>query len=626
MSEFKVKNGIGIIPQGTSVIETDSFYRNEDLRHIEIPEGVIYINSSAFHSCANLESVYIPDSVTFIGAHPFLGCNSLKSLIIDEKNAVYDSRYNCNAIIESKTNRLIVGCSNTKIPHDVKELSSMSFRACKTLYNITIPKTVEIIGKHAFIGCHNLSVVEFEDHTRLEGRPFAGCKKLSHTKLDSFKEIRCSVMSVPENGRLMESSVYIAYDGSLYWVLNRNYYPVISSISPEMKYLTECLMIVKVGECWQLCVPERYNHSIEYYHDHQFSSCELVASNGSTLILSDGNKLYIWASDKRELSMYYDTIEEISKWNPSYIVSRDGRYGIVNSNLEVVVDCKYEKIQTMGKYLVYSTDSLFGLMSLKGDIILQPKYSSIEEFSTQSGPLKDYLKISSEGEWGYYGHNLHRSVLLDPEFDNINFKQGWFIVESIGRIGLIDNSCTRILSCVYEEIHDFSYSQRHPSWEFLVKKDRKYGLIDGDEHVILPFQYDSIIRVFSDDYKYEYLEEYGTEDGDSIYKERSFMIHEVVYQMLRDEETVFSWSRNGYGHINLENPSCFIYICQYDGKWGVLDKDGNTLIPFEYEEIEIDKLCQRKSKDSYRTEKCLRCITRKNERCEIKETLEVILL
>ena len=47
MNEFEVKNGIGIIPQGTSVIETDSFYRNEDLRHIEIPEGVIYINSSA---------------------------------------------------------------------------------------------------------------------------------------------------------------------------------------------------------------------------------------------------------------------------------------------------------------------------------------------------------------------------------------------------------------------------------------------------------------------------------------------------------------------------------------------------------------------------------------------------
>lgn len=43
MNEFEVKNGIGIIPQGTSVIETDSFYRNEDLRHIEIPEGVIYI-------------------------------------------------------------------------------------------------------------------------------------------------------------------------------------------------------------------------------------------------------------------------------------------------------------------------------------------------------------------------------------------------------------------------------------------------------------------------------------------------------------------------------------------------------------------------------------------------------
>ena len=64
-------------------------------------------------------SIIIPDSVTSIGKSAFWGCSSLESIVVSPGNAVYDSRDNCNAIIETSTNRLIVKCRSTVLPDGI---------------------------------------------------------------------------------------------------------------------------------------------------------------------------------------------------------------------------------------------------------------------------------------------------------------------------------------------------------------------------------------------------------------------------------------------------------------------------------------------------------------------------
>ena len=115
----KDASGSIIIPDGVTSIGDWAFKRCSSLKSIVIPESVTSIGDRAFALCDSLESIVIPDSVTSIGNMAFAHCSSLESIIVSPDNPVYDSRDNCNAIIETSTNRLIVKCRSTVLPDGI---------------------------------------------------------------------------------------------------------------------------------------------------------------------------------------------------------------------------------------------------------------------------------------------------------------------------------------------------------------------------------------------------------------------------------------------------------------------------------------------------------------------------
>ena len=123
---------------------------------------VVAIAGGAFEGCYRIESIHIPSTITSISKSAFVICefsekySQLKEIQVDEKNPVYDSRCNCNAIIETETNRLIRGAANTIIPSTVKRIVSNSFNGLEYLYTLVIPRGVKYIDSYAFTNCINL--------------------------------------------------------------------------------------------------------------------------------------------------------------------------------------------------------------------------------------------------------------------------------------------------------------------------------------------------------------------------------------------------------------------------------------------------------------------------------------
>ena len=220
------KNLINVtIPDSVTSIGSWAFTGCTSLTSITIPNNVSTIGSDAFHSCTSLTSITIPNSVTSIGLSILRGCTSITSIVVENGNSVYDSRNNCNAIIETETNTLIQGCKDTVIPNTITTIDRYSFYSYSTLTGITIPSSVTSIGNDAFNKCTGLTAITIPNSVATIGQnAFDGCSNLVTITCENTTAPTIQTMTfrdVKNGGTLYVPTGSTGYDT---WMGTGNYY------------------------------------------------------------------------------------------------------------------------------------------------------------------------------------------------------------------------------------------------------------------------------------------------------------------------------------------------------------------------------------------------------------------
>lgn len=168
-------------------IGAKTFYKNTEIKEVEIGEGVEEIGQDTFHGCNNLKTVTFPSSIKKLGTNAFASCTKLKKVTLPGGVTSIGTRafYNCRGLKTLKI-KADKSSANTKTfskgtPEDMVSLWQEE-QTYKTAVNTTLD-----IGKEAMAKCVKLQSVIIQNHVRRIGNAtFLSCKRLAKITVKSM--------------------------------------------------------------------------------------------------------------------------------------------------------------------------------------------------------------------------------------------------------------------------------------------------------------------------------------------------------------------------------------------------------------------------------------------------------
>lgn len=265
--EFLANNGLNynstitkvIIPDSVTKIGMAAFYMNSGLLEIDIPDSVTIIGPSAFGSCISLTEIIIPKSVTTIDNSAFMFCENLLEINVPESvTTIGGNAFLGTPWLDSKradvetglviVNNILIDARNAKgeviVPEGVIKVadSGMSF---SPITKVTLPKTLNEIGKGAFSACVNLKEVHMKDNVAIIGDyAFEDCDSLEVLQLPKkLKELgslglkskvlkKLKTLEIPASVEVISKDILDSYSYDTGMLL-------IHENSPVYKYIEE---------------------------------------------------------------------------------------------------------------------------------------------------------------------------------------------------------------------------------------------------------------------------------------------------------------------------------------------------------------------------------------------------
>ena len=366
-------------------------------------------------------------------------------------------------------------------------------------------------------------------------------------------------------------------------------------------------------------------------------------------------------SKNEEIFTKYDQIEAIENidkndnmWYEKGVlkVQKNGKYGLIDLKGKELLKCEYDNIKVLKgieNSLIITKDEKVGLVNNQGSIVIEPKYNNILNLGETY--KEGYITIDEQNKYGLI--SATKKQLLDNKYEEIKqiYLPNYYLVVDGGKQKLIDLTENVVIEEGFDEIKSVTargiiytknnfYGEKSTAGEeyieakyqdlkevkegiYIAKQNDKYGVIDTEQNVKIPFEYIGIkynqkAELFiSENEQYETLiidKEYNTkltgilseinEEKEYIkmrigeeHKYYNLKLEEKENTEILTENTLFLSKKDGkYGYVNKKGETVVDYIyddateqneqgfaaVKLSGLWGALDKEGKQIIEPKY--------------------------------------------
>lgn len=259
---------------------------------------------------------------------------------------------------------------------------------------------------------------------------------------------------------------------------------------------------------------------------------------------------------KMVLKAVYDDYEYSYGETSMIVLKKGSNYIGLDANLSSVFNKDFSYIESFGDDLFkvqlggvdngYGTPEggVFGLYDKNGKEIIPVQYEDIAQIGYESS--NGYI-IKRNGKYGIC--SATGKVLMEPEYSEMNCEGDLCIVSRYieqseqTKMGLINHKAFKeIVPTIYEYIESLSYDG-----DFLFKLNNKYGLLSKTGKIVLPANYNFLTST-------------------DLYENDNWVL------------------ANAYGEVTQSYYGSEVT----GGNWGVIDKQGDTILAFKFKEISFE--------------------------------------
>lgn len=288
-----------------------------------------------------------------------------------------------------------------------------------------------------------------------------------------------------------------------------------------------------------------------------------------------GEKTVVYNEKGSEIFKEYEAVEPIKLSNlleekyekNAIIYQKNGKYGLLSITGKVIFDARYEQIFSLGykeNEVIVKDNSKYKIYDVKGKQLIKEEFDSIqsdEYYNEQDGYKKSgYIvcKTTSDGyRYGYYDYDYDE--VLTPDYNQIlrivdvtDKNNVYLIAAQNGQYGVFINNA-KIINTQYQSIN---YEKEFNL--FIAERTGKYGAFNEKGTEVLKVEYDSL------EVKGIYI--YTTKGEDKKVFDKDGKEVKISF------DTTIEKTDNDNIFIKFEN-----------NKYGVIDKEGKTLIDCEYD-------------------------------------------